>query len=116
MPTHHGSRSDQDERLRPPGPERSQCDPKQLVQGSQSTARSFGVQGQQLLTESEVFEDEILPGTGSSTPGFPTTAWAPSEETTMTFEPSPRMGSSCCTRKNGLRTFVAKRLSKSSTV
>src|SRR5437660_12611818 len=29
---------------------------------------------------------------------------------------SPRMGRSCCTRKNGLRTFVAKRLSKSSTV
>ena len=32
------------------------------------------------------------------------------------FDPSPRMGKSCCTRKNGLRTFVAKRLSKSSTV
>src|SRR5258705_219588 len=32
------------------------------------------------------------------------------------FEPSPRTGRSCCTRKNGLRTFVAKRLSKSSTV
>jgi len=36
------------------------------VQGSQSTARSFGVQGQQLLTESQVFEDEILPGTESA--------------------------------------------------
>jgi hypothetical protein len=66
MPAHDGSRSDQDERLRPPGPERSQCDPKQLVQGSQSTARSFGVQGQQLLTESQVFEDETLPGTESA--------------------------------------------------
>src|ERR1700736_2503343 len=33
--------SDQDERLCPPGPERSQRDPEQLVQGSQSTPRSF---------------------------------------------------------------------------
>jgi hypothetical protein len=61
MPAHDGSRSDQDERLRPFGPERFQRDPEQLVQGSQSTARSFGVQGQQLLTETQVFEDEILP-------------------------------------------------------
>jgi hypothetical protein len=36
------------------------------VQGSQSTARSFGVQGRQLLTEGEVFEDEILLGTESA--------------------------------------------------
>jgi hypothetical protein len=63
---HDGSRSDQDERLRPSGPKRFQRDPEQLVQGSQSTARSFGVQGQQLLTESQVFEDEILPGTESA--------------------------------------------------
>jgi hypothetical protein len=40
MPVHNGSRSDQDERLSPPGPERSQRNPEQLVQGSQSTARS----------------------------------------------------------------------------
>jgi hypothetical protein len=39
---------------------------QKLVQGSQSTARSFGVQGQQWLTESQVFEDEILPGTESA--------------------------------------------------
>ena len=47
---------------------------------------------------------------------LPTTAWDPIEEIAMMFEPSPRMGSSWCTRKNGLRTFVAKRLSKSSAV
>src|SRR5260370_13529142 len=46
----------------------------------------------------------------------PTTARAPSDEITTMFEPSPRMGRSCCTRKNGLRTFVAKRLSNSSAV
>jgi hypothetical protein len=34
MPVHDGSRSDQDERLSPPGPERSQRNPEQLVQGS----------------------------------------------------------------------------------
>src|SRR6202166_4907617 len=41
MPVHDGgSRSDQDERLPPLGPERSQGNPEQLVQGGQSTARS----------------------------------------------------------------------------
>ena len=66
MPVHDGSRSDQDERLPPPGPERSQRNPEQLVQGSQSTARSLRVQSQQLLTQSQVFEDEVLPGTESA--------------------------------------------------
>jgi hypothetical protein len=56
-------RSDQDERLLPPGPESSQRNPEQLVHGIQSTARPLCVQGQQLLTESQVFEDEVLPGT-----------------------------------------------------
>ena len=63
MPVHHGSRSDQDERLPPPGPERSQRNPEQLVQGSQSTARSLRVQSQQLPTENQVFEDEVRPAT-----------------------------------------------------
>jgi hypothetical protein len=66
MPVHDGSRSDQDERLPPPGPERSQGNPEQLVQSSQSTARSFGVESQQLPTESQVFEDEVLAGTESA--------------------------------------------------
>jgi hypothetical protein len=52
MPVHDGSRSDQDERLGPPGPERSQRNPEQFVQGSQSTARLLRVQSQQLPTES----------------------------------------------------------------
>ena len=47
-------RSDQDERLLPPGPESSQRNPEQLVHGIQSTARPLCVQGQQLLTESQV--------------------------------------------------------------
>ena len=66
MPVHDGSRSDQDERLSPPGPERSQRNPEQLVHGSQSTARSLGVQSQQLLMKSQVFKDEVLPGTESA--------------------------------------------------
>jgi hypothetical protein len=66
MPVHDRSRSDQDERLPPPGPERSQRNPEQLVEGSQSSARTWRVQSQQLPTESQVFEDEILPGTESA--------------------------------------------------
>ena len=62
MPVHDGSRSDQDERLPPPGPERSQRNPKQLLQGSHSPAGSLRVQSQQLLTESQVFKDEVLAG------------------------------------------------------
>ena len=63
MPVHDGSRSDQDERLPPPGPERSQRNPEQLVQGSQSAARLLRVESQQLPTESQVFEDEVYPAT-----------------------------------------------------
>jgi hypothetical protein len=60
------SRSDQNQRFPPPGPERSQRDPEQFVQGSQSTARLLRVQSQQLPTESQVFEDEVLPATESA--------------------------------------------------
>src|SRR6267143_1085074 len=62
-PVHDGARSDQDEWLAPPGPECSQRNPEQLVQGSQSTARSLRLQSQQLPTERQVFENEVLPGT-----------------------------------------------------
>src|SRR6516164_659390 len=62
MPVHDGSRSNQDERLPPPRPERSQRNPEQLVQGSQSSARPLRVQSEQLPTESQVFEDEVLAG------------------------------------------------------
>src|SRR5882762_5783035 len=46
MPVYDGSRSDQDERLPPPGPAHSQRNPEQFVPGSQSTARSLRVQSQ----------------------------------------------------------------------
>src|SRR5437016_6796518 len=62
MPVHDGSRRDQDERLAPPGSASSQRNPEQLVQGSQSMARPLHVQSQQLLTERQVFKDEVLPG------------------------------------------------------
>src|SRR5208283_1589669 len=65
MPVHDGSGSGQDERLPPPGPEGFQRNPEQLVQGCQSTAR-LRVQSQQLLTQSQVFKDEVLPGTESA--------------------------------------------------
>ena len=56
MPVHDRSRSDQDERLAPPGPASSQRNPEQLVQGSPSMARPLQVQSQQLLTERQVFK------------------------------------------------------------
>ena len=62
MPVHDGSGSNQDERLPPPRPERSQRNPEQLVQGSQSRAGPLCVQSEQLPTESQVFEDEVLAG------------------------------------------------------
>jgi hypothetical protein len=46
--------------------ERSQRNPEQFVQGSQSTARLLRVQSQQLPTESQVLEDEVLTGTESA--------------------------------------------------
>ena len=66
MPVHDGSGSNQDERLPPPGPEHSQGNPKQLVQGSQSTAWPLLVQSQHLLMESQVFKDEVLLGAESA--------------------------------------------------
>ena len=66
MPVHDGSGSNQEERFPPPGPEHSQGNPEQLVQDSQSTARSLRVQSQQLLMESKVLKDELLMGTESA--------------------------------------------------
>ena len=63
MPADHGSRCNQNQRLFPSEPHLPQHNPEQLMQGGQSTTRTFGVQSQQLLTESEIFKDEVLPGT-----------------------------------------------------
>jgi hypothetical protein len=51
MPTNHRSGCNHDERPLPSCPESSQHDPEQLVQRSESMARSFGVQSNQLLAE-----------------------------------------------------------------
>jgi hypothetical protein len=66
MPVHDRSRSDQYQRLPPPGPARLQRNPEQFVQGRQSMARSLRMQSQQLLTKSEVFKDKVLPGAESA--------------------------------------------------
>src|SRR6266436_934794 len=63
MPTDNRSRCNQNERLFPFIPKPSQHYPQQLVQRTESTARSCGMQSQQLLTQSQVFEDEIFSGT-----------------------------------------------------
>jgi hypothetical protein len=57
-----GSGSNQDERFPPPRPERSQHNPEQLAQISQSSARPLRSKSEQLPTESQVFEDEVLAG------------------------------------------------------
>ena len=63
MPIHNGSGCDQKERLFPSGPEASQHDPEHLVPSPESRARSFDVQRQQLLAESQIFQNEVLTGT-----------------------------------------------------
>jgi hypothetical protein len=45
---------------------RSERNPEQLVQDSPSTARSLRVQSQQLPTESQIFQDEVLAGKEST--------------------------------------------------
>jgi hypothetical protein len=53
-------------RLPPPGPDRTQRNPEQFVQGSQSTVRTLRVHSQQLLMEGQFFEDEVLAGAESA--------------------------------------------------
>ena len=63
MPADNRSRRHQDKRLFPSRPKPAQQDPEQLVPGRESPARSLGVESQELLTKSEVFQDQILAGT-----------------------------------------------------
>jgi len=62
MPGYHRLRCNQDERLFPARPESSQDDPERFVQGSDSVARSLGLQGEQLLTQRQVFQKQLLAG------------------------------------------------------
>lgn len=65
MPINNRFRRDQDKRSLPSGPEPAQHNPEHFIYGGEPMARSFGVPRQQLLTQSEVFEDEALSGTES---------------------------------------------------
>jgi hypothetical protein len=62
-PVNNASGCHQDERFFPSCPKTSQHDPEQLVPCSESSARSLAVQSEELLTQGEVFQDEILAGT-----------------------------------------------------
>src|ERR1035438_8226938 len=62
MPADNGSGCHLDERFLPSSPALSQYDPEQLVGRSESPARALGVKSQQLLTQSKIFEDDILAG------------------------------------------------------
>jgi hypothetical protein len=62
MPANHGLRGDKDQRSLPAGPNFSQNDPEQPVDGTQSRTRSLWVQSRQLLPKGEVLEQEFSPG------------------------------------------------------
>ena len=59
MTADSGSGCDQDERFFPSSPELSQDDPEQLMRTGESTARTLGLESQQLPTQSEVLKNEI---------------------------------------------------------
>ena len=62
MPPYDCLRRDQDQRSLPARPNFSQNDPEQPVDGTQSRARSLGVQSQQLLPKGEVLQEEFFSG------------------------------------------------------
>ena len=66
MPADNGSGCHHDERLFPSSPSPSQHNPEQLVRRSEPLARTFGMESEQLLTQGEIFKDEILAGTEST--------------------------------------------------
>ena len=66
MPTHHRFWGDQQEWLLPPRPQLSESDPEHLVERAQSRPRSFGMQTQQLLTQCQILQHEVLAGPNST--------------------------------------------------
>src|SRR5207245_5104638 len=65
----HCTDCNQNQRLIPASPKPSQHDPEQLLQSTESPARSPCAQSQELLAEGQVFEDEILSRTeGTNNP------------------------------------------------
>ena len=66
MPADDRSWCDEHEWPSPAGPGFPQQDPEQLLRSGELVARSLSMQGKQLLTKGEVFENEILAGTKSA--------------------------------------------------
>jgi hypothetical protein len=62
MPVHDGSGSNQDERLLHPDQNVFNANQNRLCRAVKSSARPLPVQSEQLPTESQVFEDEVLAG------------------------------------------------------
>ena len=60
MPLDHRSRRDKNQGSLPSRPESPQDHPEQLVRSGEPTPWSFGVQGQQLLTERQILQHEIV--------------------------------------------------------
>ena len=60
MPLDHRSRRDKNQGSLPSRPEPPQDHPEQLVRGGEPTPWSFDVQSQQLLTERQILQHEIL--------------------------------------------------------
>ena len=62
MPTHHRFWGHEQERFLPPRPQLAESDPEHLVDRAQSPPRSFGMESQQLLTQCQILQHEILAG------------------------------------------------------
>jgi hypothetical protein len=60
MPLDYRSRCDKNQGSLPPRPEPPQDNPEPLLRGGEPVPWSFGVQGQQLLTQRQILEHEIL--------------------------------------------------------
>lgn len=62
MPADNRSGCNQDEGLFPSGPQPWQRNPEHLVRHHESPSRTVGVESEQLLTQGEVFKDEVCAG------------------------------------------------------
>jgi len=60
MPTHHGLRRNNNERLLPSGPEPESGDPKELVEETEFGFGMPALQHHELLPEREILQEQIL--------------------------------------------------------
>ena len=64
MPAYDGSWCNRAERLFPPIPSSTQQEPEELLTSGESAARSLSMQGEPMLAEDDILEDQIPGGSG----------------------------------------------------